>query len=115
MKRFLIGTICAACTIFGFTPIATAEKWAPVTTSEYDGRTYLIDLDSRAPYISKTGWRHVTFKISSGEDKYSYSAIAACDPFQLYVPAYSWDWEPDKKSYSVYTVGGKLARAACNW
>jgi hypothetical protein len=30
------------------------------------------------------------------------SAIAACDPFQLYVPAYGWDGEPDKKNYSAY-------------
>lgn len=115
MKQFLVGSVCAAFSMLGFTPIATADDWVPVTISEFDGKTYLIDMQSRRPYISQTGWRHVAFEISTSEDKNAHVAIAACEPYQLNVPDYGWQWEIDNHSYSVYTVGGKLARAACNW
>jgi hypothetical protein len=115
MKRLIVGTVLAAVSLMSVVPKAAASNWVNVVTSEYDGKTYQIDLDSRRAYISKTGWRHVAFWIASSEEKNSHLAIAACDPFQIFVPDYSWKWEADTRSYSAYTVGGKIARAACNW
>jgi hypothetical protein len=115
MKRFLIGTLLVASSVIGLAPTAAAENWASVVTSDFDGRVYQIDLEGRQEYISKTGWRHVSFKISSDQDRHWHAAMAACNPFQLYVPDYKWDWEIGYTSDSAYTVAGALARAACNW
>jgi hypothetical protein len=115
MKRFLIGTVFATFSVIGLASIALAENWVTVVTGEVDGKTYHIDLDSRQSYMSQTGWRHVAFKLSSAEDRHWHAAIAACNPYQLNVPDYKWGWAIGSKSYSVYTVSGVIARAACNW
>jgi hypothetical protein len=115
MKKLLIGTALAAISALNLVPIATAEKLASVVTSDFDGRTYQIDLDDRKEYTNKSGWRHVIFKISSDQDRNWHWAIASCSPYQVYVTAYNWGWETGMTNLSANTVGGKLARAACNW
>jgi hypothetical protein len=115
MKGILVGSLLVATSLFGIAPIVLAENWTSVTVSEFDGKTYLIDLDSRSQYTSETGWKHVIFRIYTDQETYSHKAVAACEPYQVSVPDYGWNWPTDKNSYSVYTVGGKLARAACNW
>jgi hypothetical protein len=99
----------------GLVPKAEAETWKRVVISDFDGKAYKIEIDTRRAYTSKTGWRHVVFKISSEEDNYWHPAIAACDPYQVYVPDYNWGWAAGNTSLSAYTVLGTLARAACNW
>jgi hypothetical protein len=115
MKKSIAALTFAALSTISMAPIASAENWVTVVTSDFDGKSYEIDLDSRKEYISRTGWRHVTFRISSVEDKHWYRAIAACNPYQIYVPLYGWSWESSNVSYSAHTVGGKLSRAACRW
>jgi hypothetical protein len=115
MKRLVVGTVLAAASLMSVVHKATAVNWVTIVTAEETGKTYQIDLDSRRTYVSKTGWRHVTFWIASSEEKYSHRAIAACNPFQILVPDYGWQWKADMSSYAAHTVGGKIARAACNW
>jgi hypothetical protein len=115
MKKLIFGTVLAAVSLMSVAPKATAVNWVNVVTGEDTGKTYQIDLDSRRSYISKTGWRHVAFWIASSEERHSHLAVAACKPFQIYVPDYGWQWEADMSSYAAHTVGGKIARAACNW
>ena len=115
MKRLLIGTAFATFAILGLAPIATADSVASVVTSDYDGRTYQIDLENRREYTNKAGWRHVFFKISHDQDRSWHWAIASCNPYQIYVTDYNWGWETGTTSLSTNTIGGKIARAACNW
>jgi hypothetical protein len=115
MKRLLIGTALAAFSVLSLAPIATAERLVSVVTSDFDGRTYQIDLENRKEYTNKSGWRHVMFLISSDQDRSWHWAIASCSPYQVYVTAYNWDWETGVTSLSANTLGGKIARAACNW
>ena len=115
MKRLIVATVLVAASLMNATPKAAAVNWVNVATGEDTGKTYQIDLDSRRTYTSKTGWRHVAFWIASSEEKNSHLAVAACNPFQIYVPDYGWQWEANMSSYDAYTVGGKVARAACNW
>jgi hypothetical protein len=113
----LILMICTSMSFLciGFVSKAEAENWKRVVISDFDGKAYKIEIDTRRAYTSKTGWRHVVFKISSDEDNYWHPAIAACDPYQINVPDYNWGWAVGSTSLSAYTVSGTLARAACNW
>jgi hypothetical protein len=115
MKRLIVGTVLVATALMSVAPKAAAVNWVNVVTGEDTGKTYQIDLDSRRTYVSKTGWRHVAFWIASSEERHSHRAVASCSPFQISVPDYGWQWEADMSSYSVRTVAGKIARAACNW
>jgi hypothetical protein len=113
---FLFGVCTSVSFSFvGFVLKVDAETWKRVVVSDFDGKAYKIEIDTRQTYTSKMGWRHVVFKISSDDDGYWHPAIAACNPYQIYVPDYNWGWPADNRNFSAYTVSGTLARAACNW
>lgn len=116
MKRqILISAVLAACSIPVVAAVATASNWKNVVANN-DSVTYRIDLDSRTTRFSKTGWRHVYFTIANTQDGDVHQAIASCDPYQVSSPDYGWEWLPDDNDgYSPETVGGQIARAACNW
>jgi hypothetical protein len=115
LSHFLMMFTSVSFLCVGFVLKADAENWKRVVVSDFDGKAYKIEIDTRRAYISKTGWRHVVFKISSDEDNYWHSAIAACDPYQVNVQDYNWGWAAGNTSLSAYTVSGAIARAACNW
>jgi hypothetical protein len=117
MKRNIIASLAlAACSVVGFAPLASAVQWTEVVVGDETGIAYQIDLDSRSTVYSKTGWKHITFLVSDSKNRRAFEAIASCSPYQVKVEPYGWDWSPnDATSYSADTVGGKIARAACNW
>ena len=117
MKRQIsLSAIFTACSLIGLAPIAAAANWVNVAAENDTEVSYHIDLDSRTTYVSSVGWRHVTFSIANSADGNVHVAVAACNPYQMYVPDYGWDWLPDaNSSYTSETVGGRVARAACNW
>ena len=115
MKKFVTCAVLATFSVIGFVPMAFADRWTPVASSGSNGKTYQIDLDSRQVSVNDAGWRHVFFRISSTDDKYAHSAVAACQPYQLKVPSYEWAWDAGYTDEPSYTVGGAIARAACNF
>ncbi len=116
MKRHILASLAiAACSVVGFAPIASAA-WTEVVVGDDSGIAYQIDLASRKTIYSKTGWKHITFIILDSKNRTPFEAIASCSPYQVKIDSYGWDWAAnDATSYDADTVGGKLARAACNW
>jgi hypothetical protein len=116
MKRHILASLTlAACSVIGFAPVASAT-WTEVVVGDDTGIAYQINLSSRRVVYSKTGWKHITFFVLDSRNRKPYEAIASCSPYQVKVVPYGWDWAPnDNTSYSADTVGGKIARAACNW
>ena len=117
MKLHILATLAlTAYSVIGLVPVASARNWTEVVVGDETGIGYQIDLDSRTTVYGKTGWRHITFMILDSKDRRPYEAIVSCSPYQIKVDAYGWTWEPDDAtSYDTSTVGGKIARAACNW
>ncbi|MBR8837195.1 MAG: hypothetical protein DSM106950_25115 [Stigonema ocellatum SAG 48.90 = DSM 106950] len=113
MKQFITGTLLVLASIVGFTPISAAEQPVQVTTDGSD--VYMIDLDNRTQYYTDAEWRHVSFRVSTIGDKYWHSAIAACSPYQVKAPFYQCPWIANGGGYPEGTIGGNIARAACNW
>ncbi len=114
-RKIILSTVLATLSTIGFSSVATATNWVNVVENN-NGVVYKIDLDSRESHYSKTGWRHVYFAIANNADGQVHKAIASCNPYQVNSPDYGWEWLPDDNDgYGADTVGGQIARAACNW
>jgi len=112
-KKLLIGGIILTNVFISVNP-AQAEHLIDAITS-IDGVTYQVDLDDCSEYYSAERWRHVIFWVTTKGDSSKYRAIASCSPYQLKVEAYGWDWFNSGGGYRVGTVGGNIARVACNY
>jgi len=113
MKPFVISSLFIASSIFGLVSTASAESLVVATVSN-SGEVYEVDLDNRIFYNTDAGWRHVKFWLSTKGDPEKYPAVASCAPYQIYAPHYGWDWLPSGGGYPEGTVGGEIARVACN-
>ena len=111
MKCYFAGLGLLIFILAGIIPAARADRYVDVSEDNYV--VYQIDLDNRQQYYSSIGWRHIVFRISTKGNKSWYRATAACSPYDLSVPAFGWDWNP--QGYRFETIGGQIARAACDW
>lgn len=108
LAKALTSGLLIACSFIGLSRPAAAEYAVYVTDR------YMIDLDNRSQFYDGIGWRHVRFRISTENDRYWRHATAACNPYDVNVPAYGWGWK-SSGGYPSGTVAGDIARAACNW
>jgi len=112
-KKLLIGGIILTNVFISVNP-AQAEHLIDAATSS-NGITYQVDLDDRSEYHSAGGWRHVIFWVSTKGESFKYPAIASCSPYQLKSKSFGWDWLNSGGGYPVGTVGGDIARVACDY
>jgi hypothetical protein len=112
MKSFILNSLVITATILGIANTAAAKNYTAVNAD--DGTVYLIDLDDRSEYVSKTGWRHVKFWLTTRGDSKTHRSTAACEPYQVESPFYNLRWRPNGGGYPEGTLAGEIARAACN-
>lgn len=113
LKSFVACTLLTVSSAITFAHTASAETPLEVITDS-SGNTWQIELDSRYTYINSNGVRQVDFKLSTTDDDYWHEATASCRPYDIKSNYYGWDWS-DTRSYAAGTVGGNIARAACDW
>gem|GEM_PF-3205249 len=115
MRKILLTCGLILGSTFTFVNFAKAEYMIDAATSS-NGITYQVDLDDRSEYYSAGGWRHVIFWVSTKGNPGKYPAIASCSPYQLQSDAYNWKWLRNSwDGYSAGSVGGNIARVACNY
>lgn len=111
-KSYLFGALSIATAILAIPSIAAAESIATVRAD--NGIVYQVDLDDRLEDFTDSGWRHVSFWLSTTADAQKYRAIASCNPYQVKSDAYDLDWLPNGGGYPRGTVAGEIARLACD-
>ncbi len=111
-KSDLFGSLSIATAVLGLPNIAAAENIYAVRAD--NGIVYQVDLDDRLESTTDSGWRHVSFWLSTTADAKKYRAIASCNPYQVKSDAYDMDWLPNGGGYPVGTVAGEIARLACD-
>lgn len=114
IKHIVISSLLVASSILAVARTASAENIVTAAVDTSRGLVYQVDLDNRSEYKTPSGWRHVEFWISTKGDPKKHSAIAACEPYDLKVPYYGWDWLPNGGGYTAETIAGAIARVACN-
>ncbi|BAY64691.1 hypothetical protein NIES22_47910 [Calothrix brevissima NIES-22] len=113
MKYILINFCLIISSILGIAGQASAERLVTAAVDS-DGRVYQVDLDERSEYETDSGWRHVTFWLSTKGDIKKHSAIASCSPYDVKSEYYDFEWLSSGGGYPEGTVAGDIARVACN-
>ncbi len=113
----LIGSVIALAVLGGLPRPSRAEDVENVASTK-DGTVYQVDMDTREAWVSKTGWLHVSFLISTKAEQVWHRATAACATpgvggYDVKVDAYDWGWEPGTTGYPSGTIAGDIARAVC--
>ena len=112
MKSSILNYLSIACVVLGTAGAASAESFRTVNAD--DGTVYQIDLDTRSEYTTDSGWRHVQFWLSTKGDRNKHRSTASCQPYQVQSEFYNFNWLPDGGGYPAGSVGGEIARVACN-
>lgn len=111
LKSFMFSSLSIASLVLGVASTASAEYLVPVYAD--NGTVYQIDLDNRKADTTSTGWRHVSFWLSTRGETNKYRAIASCAPYDLQAPHYNIYWRPNGGGYPTGTVAGDISRVAC--
>jgi hypothetical protein len=113
LKSLILNSLLIASSILGIANAASAERLKTVI-DETSGTVYEVDLDGRTEYTSDVGWRHVEFWLSTRGDTKKHHSIASCAPYQVKSEYYNFDWLPNGGGYPKGSVGGEIARLACD-
>ncbi len=113
MRKIFLTCGVILATTFPSVNLAQAQDLVNAARKD-DGTVYQVDLDNREEYYSSEGLRHVRFWLSTRGDSRKYPAVASCRPYDVKSPYYGWNWLPDGVGLSSGTIGGRIARVACN-
>ena len=111
-KTFLTCGLILASTLNPFIP-AKAEHLVFATRAR-NGLVYLVDLQERQElYIE--GTRFVSFWLTTKGSHQKHRSNASCGPYNIESQYYGWRFAPGGVSLPSQTIGGGIARVACNF